>query len=207
MMGYKDISDPATAPTFEGPVDFKGGVSYDSTPGAFVPNGGVIAYSGLLAGIIAPWYFCDGTNGTPDMRGITVYGCTDDDDMGDTGGSATHSHGGGSLAAANASAGTPAGTIAWPAGVPTAAMSGKTAESTESTLDVCQDNPVTSYAIMNHDHGKGTLAATLSWPAGVPTFSGSALAGHGHSLSGDTADASNLGPYIKLGWIMLILPT
>lgn len=50
---------------------------------------------------------------------------------------------------------TPAGTIAWPAGVPTNGATG---------------------AGSAHGH-------TITWPAGVPTFAGSALAGHTHTLT------------------------
>ena len=42
----------------------------------------------------AGWLICDGTNQTPDLRDRFIYGTTNIDDVGGTGGSATHNHGG-----------------------------------------------------------------------------------------------------------------
>ena len=38
------------------------------------------------------WQLADGTNGTVDLRNVIPLGATDDDDLLDTGGSATHVH-------------------------------------------------------------------------------------------------------------------
>jgi len=56
------------------------------------PLGGVIAFRLAAASIPAGWQICDGTNGTPDMTGLFVYGATGDGDLADTGGTATHTH-------------------------------------------------------------------------------------------------------------------
>ncbi len=38
------------------------------------------------------WQICDGTNGTPDLRGKFVYGASSDGDIGSMGGTNSHSH-------------------------------------------------------------------------------------------------------------------
>lgn len=91
---------------------------------------------------------------------------------------------------------TPAGTIAWPAGVPTNATSTIPAETFTGSA-------VTSGAGSSHLHAFGTLAAstpTVSWPVGVPTnatstipaetFTGSALGTHTHTLTATGTNAA-----------------
>ena len=77
-----------------------------------------------------------GTNSVPTFTGSAL---------------AAHAHTAGTYSAASTSAGTPAGTIAWPAGVPT--ISGTTINAFTATIN-----------------SQGTIA----WPVGVPTFTGNA---------------------------------
>lgn len=56
------------------------------------PIGGIIAFYKPVAQIPAGWFLCDGTNSTPDLRSAFIYGASIDDDIGDTGGAATHTH-------------------------------------------------------------------------------------------------------------------
>lgn len=58
--------------------------------GQAVPKGLIAIYEGYIVDIPTNWVLCDGNNGSPDLRGKFVYGATDDDDVGDTGGEATH---------------------------------------------------------------------------------------------------------------------
>lgn len=44
-----------------------------------VPIGGIIMYSGLIANIPANWAFCNGSNGTPDLRDKMIVGGRQDD--------------------------------------------------------------------------------------------------------------------------------
>lgn len=67
-------------------------------------------------------------------------------------------------------AGTPAGTISWPAGVPTASGS------------AVDDHAAHTHSVTSNVSGTLTPAGAISWPAGVPTFSGSALGTHQHEL-------------------------
>lgn len=63
---------------------------------AFVPVGGIILWSGLLASLPANWQICNGTNGTPNLRDRFVIGAGGAYAVGATGGAATiniqHSH-------------------------------------------------------------------------------------------------------------------
>lgn len=53
--------------------------------GASIPTGGIIIWSG--ATVPDGWALCDGTNGTPDLRGRFVLGSSDSHALGSTGGS------------------------------------------------------------------------------------------------------------------------
>lgn len=65
-----------------------------------MPLNGIIMWHGLLADIPTNYQLCDGTNGTPDLLDKFVMGVPDGaTDPGDTGGSDTHGHGIGTLAA------------------------------------------------------------------------------------------------------------
>jgi hypothetical protein len=56
------------------------------------PVGGIIAFYKPAANIPAGWQVCDGTNGTPDLRSMFVYGAANDGELGDGGGVETHIH-------------------------------------------------------------------------------------------------------------------
>lgn len=57
-------------------------------PGSNVPSGGIIIWSGLADAVPDGWALCDGTNGTPDLRGRFVLGALDaEHEIGQTGGS------------------------------------------------------------------------------------------------------------------------
>ena len=51
----------------------------DDTPdGALVPVGGIIMWSGTIAAIPSGWALCNGSNGTPDLRGRFIVGAHQD---------------------------------------------------------------------------------------------------------------------------------
>lgn len=54
--------------------------------------GAIIIWDTARGPIPNGWQICDGTNGTPDLRGLFVKGAAGPGDIGDTGGSLTHSH-------------------------------------------------------------------------------------------------------------------
>lgn len=51
-----------------------------------IPSGGIILWHGLISAIPAGWALCDGTNGTPDLRGRVVMGVSDTYALNSTGG-------------------------------------------------------------------------------------------------------------------------
>lgn len=70
--------------------------------GWVVPQGGIIMWSGAIADIPGGWFFCDGDNGTPDLRDRFIVGAKQDDAgvaktnveriLYQTGGMLSHSH-------------------------------------------------------------------------------------------------------------------
>lgn len=68
-----------------------------AVPGAYVPSGGIIMWSGSIASIPSGWYLCDGLNSTPDLRDRFVVGAGSTYSVAATGGSAnaivvSHTH-------------------------------------------------------------------------------------------------------------------
>lgn len=119
----------------------------------------------------------------------------------------THLHGVGTFDNASASAGTPAGTIAWPVGVPvftgtpfTAVINhthavtsvGSAATGAATNLTGASDTSSTTATAANPAGGVSSItpAGTIAWPAGVPTFGGSAMGNHDHALSGSSEAVS-----------------
>ena len=60
--------------------------------GSGIPTGGIIMWSGAANAIPSGWALCDGSNGTPDLRGRFVIGAGGAYTVGQTGGSSSHSH-------------------------------------------------------------------------------------------------------------------
>ena len=61
----------------------------NTVTGSVIPSGGIIIWSGAANAIPTGWYLCDGSNGTPDLRGRFVVGYHNGDgdyDVNDTGG-------------------------------------------------------------------------------------------------------------------------
>ena len=61
-----------------------------SIPDSGVPVGSIVIWSGTESNIPENWHLCDGTNGTPDLRGQFVIGAGTDYEVGDTGGEVEH---------------------------------------------------------------------------------------------------------------------
>lgn len=57
-----------------------------------VKTGMILMWSGSIVDIPAGFVLCNGSNGTPDLRGRFVVGAGDAYDVNDTGGSVTHDH-------------------------------------------------------------------------------------------------------------------
>lgn len=66
------------------------GTILGQTPAPDFPVGGIILWSGSTSDIPTKWHLCDGTNGTPDLRGRFVIGAGGSYDVGATGGESEH---------------------------------------------------------------------------------------------------------------------
>ena len=62
------------------------GVDTAGTGFGYVPQGGIIMWSGAIVDIPTGWALCDGTNGTPNLQDRFVVGAGDNYAVGDTGG-------------------------------------------------------------------------------------------------------------------------
>ena len=61
--------------TFQSNVAITGTLSAGATTGGgFVPIGGIIMWNGAANNVPAGWHLCDGTSGTPDLRGKFILG-------------------------------------------------------------------------------------------------------------------------------------
>jgi hypothetical protein len=84
------LANTTTSETVE-PAYKKLTAIYNSS-GKFIPKGIIGMYFGTLATIPKGWILCDGSNGTQDMRGKWAKITTTVGEIGNTGGSNTHSH-------------------------------------------------------------------------------------------------------------------
>lgn len=76
----------------------------DAIAAGGAPSGGIMLWFGSVASIPSGWLLCDGTNGTPDLRGVFLIGAGGAYTVGATGGASSvtlttnempaHSHGG-----------------------------------------------------------------------------------------------------------------
>ncbi len=58
--------------------------------GESIPAGAIVGWSGSVGSIPAGWQLCDGTSGTPDLRGRFILGASAENVVGETGGQASY---------------------------------------------------------------------------------------------------------------------
>lgn len=208
--------------SFSGDADFEGfGVNFADeqillewlAPGvraamslAGLPVGSVVAYAGDLADLPSNWFVCDGTNGTPDLRGRFIVAVSDDYPADSLGGSETHTHGvtidaGG----AHSHTGSASGHSLTLAEMPAHAHKN----------GVCD---FTAANVFNRGSSAAVPAATRGIdPSGVGNYEGNTAssgsgdphthdlsidAGGAHTHTGSTAATGTLPPYYALVYIM-----
>lgn len=103
-----EVSHPGIPGVYEGQLaywDFGGELVRSSAAGnegVSVPVGGIILWSGSVASIPSGWALCDGSSGTPDLRGRFVVGAGGAHSPDDTGGAdsvdISHTHTSGTYA-------------------------------------------------------------------------------------------------------------
>jgi microcystin-dependent protein len=79
-----NVLDGITATTAE--LNTLDGIAPTGAGFGYVPQGGIILWSGSVASIPSGWFLCNGSNGTPDLRNRFVVGAGDSYAVGATGG-------------------------------------------------------------------------------------------------------------------------
>ena len=153
-----------------------------------VPVGGIIMYSGVIANLPENWSLCDGTGGTPDLRGRFVVGAEGSYEQGDTGGAdvvaleinnlPAHSHTSGSLSTNS---------------------NGSHTHSTSGTI----------WMNASHSYPSGG-ELSLSFNRSPTSQSINSAGSHSHSISGTTGSLGsddaheNRPPYYALAFVMRV---
>lgn len=147
-----------------------------STP---CPVGTIIMSANSLSNMMSGWQLCNGTNGTPDLRGKFIYSALVDSSVGTTSGSDSHTH---VHPSATNSGGTHSHTIS--AGTTSTNSSAGTSASHSSSEDV---------RLANQPHTHTFSAVTTSTDSN-----------HTHTLS-STNSSSTLPPYTSVFYIMKVI--
>lgn len=151
-----------------------------------LPVGGITMFSGDVSTLPSNWKLCDGTAGTPDLRGRFIVGAGDSYSQGDTGGAnevaltaanmPAHVHGSGSLSTSSAGAHTHSMT----------------------------------YRNLSNASGVSQTYVNLSSSSGSGNAGIDAAGAHTHSISGNTSSVGsgleheNRPPYYALAYIMRV---
>ena len=161
-----------------------------------VPQGFIGMWSGSVATIPSGWVLCNGSNGTPDLRGRFIVGAGGDYSPAATGGSATQTLTSGNI---------PAHTHTF-SGVSSAAGG-----HTHSITDPGHSHGLTLQNSTFGGTGGGTLAATIGSYSTASATTGitiNAVGDHTHTYSGTTSSVGSgtafsiLPPYYALAYIM-----
>lgn len=78
-----------TVPTQPTSANLASAVASIPTGGSGIPTGCILIWSGASNAVPDGWALCDGTNGTPDLRGRFVLGYSSSHKVGSTGGAET----------------------------------------------------------------------------------------------------------------------
>ena len=161
-----------------------------------IPSGLISMWSGSVATIPSGWKLCDGTSGTPDLRGRFIVGAGGDYSPAATGGSATQT-----LTSTN----IPAHTHTF------SGVSSASGGHTHSITDPGHSHGLTLQNSTFGGTGGGTLAATIgsySTAAAATGITINAVGDHTHTYSGTTSSVGSgtafsiLPPYYALAFIM-----
>ena len=147
-----------------------------------VPVGGIIMYSGVIANLPENWSLCDGTGGTPDLRGRFVVGAEGSYEQGDTGGADEVTLSEGEMPAHSHSG-----------------SSGSGGSHSHNFSSVVRESQTISY--------DGTTSS-LGFNAGFGSVSINSAGSHSHSVTvgntGGGAAHENRPPYYALAFVMRV---
>ena len=167
-------------------------------PGANVfPAGMITLWSGAISAIPSGWVICDGTNSTPNLTDRFVIHASADTgatyDVGDTGGSMTHSHADTLAAPAHTHTG-PSHTHAQNVGI----EQSNTATGSPYNVTILSSDG-TGQIITAGDSGNSTWLVNGGVQAGGTGATGAASA---TALAGSVTDGSTVPAYYALAYIM-----
>jgi hypothetical protein len=131
-----------------------------------VPVGGIIVWPKSQGEIPSGWAVCDGNNGTPDLRGLFVFGASVDDDVNDSGGSETHSHQNPRTGTASGHSHAGSGAVGVPSGTVTVAASSYAVASGGHT----HNYSFTTGSAGEHSHGVGDTDTQSNLPPFIKLF-------------------------------------
>lgn len=212
-----DVGDvDASSPSIGDLLSWDGSNWVPTSPagGSSVPTGVITMWYGLVSAVPAGWNLCDGTNGTPDLRGRFIKGAAVDADVGVSGGAASANYTptglnsaptftGNADTTSSDSAGTPAGTLdAISAGTPAGTLSSDSAGTPSGSINaVSAGTPAGTLDSVSGGTPAGSISAdSAGTPAGsnsVPTFTGT-LASLTHSGTAVADHASHTHTYTQV---------
>lgn len=168
-----------------------------------VPANLIVMWSGSLSTVPESWVLCDGENDTPDLRDRFVMGTATQEEMGEAGGGATHTH---TVDAHQHSANLPLHGHEIPGVTVTTEVAGEHTHEVDPgpvSLSVVQDGTELEACNRYHNHSM-TAAGAHSHEAWLPPRSTLDADGSGStSFAASSLDsAQNLPPYCKLAFIL-----
>lgn len=179
-------------------------VDFITTSG--VPVGTVVAFAGTIGDVPDNWFVCDGTNGTPDLRGRFIISVSPDYVANATGGTAEHNH---AVSIDSGGAHLHTGTVGDTA-ITIAQMpahehgNGVTNTDTDLYCYGSMASPVSTADSIDDNSSNGTVQGiTENVGGGDPHSHSLAIdSGGAHTHTGDTDNTSTLPPYYAMLYIM-----
>lgn len=143
-----------------------------------LPIGSIIMWKNAISSIPEGWQICDGSNGTPDLRGKFVMGASIDGDVGVNAAEASHVH---SRPASTSTDGAHQHT--------TSVGVGNTGDGVNSSSTTYEG---ISAASKGHGH------------SGISGNTSGATGSHAHTVGGNTNSQTPTPPFMKLYYIMRV---
>jgi cytoskeletal protein CcmA (bactofilin family) len=176
---------------------------------AGLPVGSIVAFSGDLETVDDNWAICDGTNGTPDLRGRFIIGTSGTYAADSTGGNATHSH---TITIENGGAHTHTGEVEdhtltvseIPGHYHANGVTDQNPDKVFSRGYVAAATTTTDSIDDNSDNGIYEGITSTVGGGGAHSHGLNIESGGSHTHTGAAASSSNLPPYYSLVYIMKV---
>ncbi len=193
-----------------------------------LPKGIILLWSGTVESIPSGWALCNGANGTPDLRGMFIRGAANTINVGEKGGTQSHTHNTGTYAVANHTHGAgsyvaavhthDAGSLSAAAHTHGAGSYGLDSDGSGGANTsygvsinggkLCFDTGVSynkpqakSNITGTSGSGGGALSGTTA-SGGGGAITGTSGSGGSGNITGQSGDTNSLPPYYTLAFIM-----